>query len=96
MPPAPPAAVFDDEVLPERLVELLHQDARDAVDRAAGRERHDDGDGARWIGVRRSRMREANPNSGDAQRGNELKMSHVGSSQRLQLEGSWVASAVDH
>src|SRR6516165_9332325 len=29
-------AILDDEVLPYRLVELLHQDARDAVDRSAG------------------------------------------------------------
>src|SRR5262249_14064379 len=36
-------AVLDDEVLADRLVELLHQDACDAVDRAAGRVGHDHG-----------------------------------------------------
>ena len=43
--------VLDDEVLAQRLVELLHQDAGDAVDRSAGRERHHDGDRARGIGL---------------------------------------------
>ena len=60
-------AVLHDEVLADRLVELLHQDARDAVDRSAGRERHHDGDGARGIGLReRGRRRE--PEEGGGQR----------------------------
>ncbi len=44
-------AIFDDEVLPDRLVELLHQNARDAIDRPARRKRHDDAHGARRIGL---------------------------------------------
>jgi len=39
-------AILDDEVLAHRLVELLRQDARDAIDRSAGRKRHHHGDGA--------------------------------------------------
>jgi hypothetical protein len=39
-------AILDDEVLAHRLVELLHQDARNAIDRSAGRKRHHDGNRA--------------------------------------------------
>jgi len=46
-------AILDDEVLAYGLVELLHHDARDAVDRSAGRKRHHDRDRAGWIILRR-------------------------------------------
>src|SRR5262249_26770324 len=46
-------AILDDEVLAHRLVELLHQDARDAIDRSAGRKRHHHSDGAGGIILRR-------------------------------------------
>src|SRR5206468_12406101 len=86
--------VFDDKALPERLVQLLRDNASDAVDRAAGGIRRDDGDGSTWIGVGHHGCR-GKPEQGHAQCGNEFKVSHEGSSQRLQLEGSWVASPVD-
>jgi hypothetical protein len=58
-------AIFDDEVLPDRLVELLHQNARDAIDRPARRKRHDDAHGARRIGLCRCGLlrRGKEPNS---------------------------------
>ena len=45
-------STVDDEVLAGRLVELLHEDARDAVDRSAGRKRHDHSDRPGWIILR--------------------------------------------
>ena len=46
-------AILDDEVLAHGLVELLHQDARNAIDRSAGRKRHHHGDRAGGIILRR-------------------------------------------
>ena len=47
------ADVLDHQRLAERLAHLLGDDARDHVARAAGRERHDHGDGAVGIVLRR-------------------------------------------
>ena len=49
--------ILDDDGLPERNRHLLGDDTRDHVRRAAGREGHDHGDGARGIGLGRSRDR---------------------------------------
>ena len=57
----PARAVFDDRRPARDLIELLHQDAGDAIDRSAGRERHDHGDGAVRIGLRRGKVRQTRP-----------------------------------
>ncbi len=54
---ARPDDVLDDELLPERARHVLAQDAGNDVGRPAGRERHDDRDRPRRIGLRRCRPR---------------------------------------
>jgi hypothetical protein len=46
------ADILNDQRLPERLAHLLGDDARDHVARPAGRERHDDVDGAGGVVLR--------------------------------------------
>src|SRR5262249_57151073 len=76
-------AILDDEVLPYRLVELLQHDARNAVDRSAGRKRHHDRDRAGGIILRRrggrKRYRERDRKRGRNRKSHETILSCAGS-----------------
>src|SRR5262249_43828127 len=65
-------AILDDEVLAHRLVELLHQDARNAIDRSASRKRYHHGDRAGGIILRRRRGRKRDRER-DRKRGRKRK-----------------------
>ncbi len=79
-------AVLDDEVLPHRLVELLHQDAGDAVDRSAGRERHHHGDRARGVGLGRcGRGCERGEGDGECRNASSLMGSILSSRRRVGI-----------
>ena len=60
-------AVVDDDLLAELLAELQSDQPADEIRRPARRERHDQGDGAGWIGLRKRRRRAAD----DQQRAGE-------------------------
>lgn len=88
-------AVLDDKTLPERLVQLLREKARDAVDGSPGGIGYHDGHHAARIGVGLNR-RGGKPKQGRAQQSKDMKSCHRGSSQTLLKKMPRVASPVEY
>ncbi len=81
------AAVVDDDLLAEALIEPLAEDARDRVGASARRERRDEPDRARGMGYRKWRKltKDVNINA-DAQTGESIM--YVVNTKRLTLAGA--------